>query len=100
MKRTMIRYRTKPEGSEENQRLIEEVFKQLHQMAPTRVQYVVLRVDEDVFVHLVGVAEEVDNPIPTLDAFQIFRRDIAERCLEVPAQGDAKVVGSFGMPGW
>lgn len=100
MKRTMIRYRTKPESSEENQRLIEQVFKELHRMAPVGVQYVALRIDEDVFVHLVGVIEGVDNPIPVLDAFQVFRRDIGDRCLEAPVQGDAKVIGSFGTPGW
>lgn len=100
MKRTMIRYRTKPESSEENQRLIEQVFKELHQLAPVGVWYLALRTDEDVFVHLVGVTEGVDNPIPILKAFQVFRRDIGVRCLEAPVQSDAKVIGSFGMTGW
>lgn len=100
MKHTMIRYRTKPEQSEENQRLIEQVFEELHQKAPIGVQYVALRVDEDVFVHLVGVAEGSENPIPVLDAFRDFRRDIGARCLEAPMQSSAKVVGSFGVPGW
>ena len=100
MKHTMIRYRTMPEQSVENQRLIEQVFEELHQKAPIGVQYVALRMDEGVFVHLVGVAEEGENPIPALDAFRDFRRDIGARCLEAPVQGRVKVVGSFGVLGW
>jgi hypothetical protein len=34
MKRTVVRYKAKPEKVEENQRLIEKVFQELHAKSP------------------------------------------------------------------
>ena len=39
MKRTVVRYKAKPERIEENQRLIERVFQELHAKAPEGVRY-------------------------------------------------------------
>jgi hypothetical protein len=39
MKRTVVRYKTKPEQAEENARLIEKVFQELRTRAPDGVRY-------------------------------------------------------------
>ncbi|WP_221096245.1 hypothetical protein [Rhizobium bangladeshense] len=54
MKRIAIRYRTRPESADENQRLIEEVFRELTEKAPSGVKYAALRLDESVFLHLLA----------------------------------------------
>ena len=43
MKRTLIRYKTKPETTEENQRLIENVFRELQTKSVEGFRYVVLK---------------------------------------------------------
>ena len=43
MKRMLVRYKTKPESADENQRLIENVFAELRAKVPAGVHYAVLR---------------------------------------------------------
>ena len=99
MKRIAIRYRTKPESADENQRLIEEVFRELTEKAPSGVKYAALRLDESVFLHLLAVEDSVNDSVASLDAFGAFRNGILERCLEEPAQAIVQVIGDFEMFG-
>jgi hypothetical protein len=98
MKRTLVRYKTKPEMAQENARLIERVFQELRAKSPDGVRYLALKLDDGSFVHLVTV--EVDggpNPIPALEAFHAFQHGIKERCVEPPQAGNATVVGNYRM---
>ena len=54
-KRTLIRYKTKPERTEENEQLIEGVFADLHAKSPEGVRYLALRLGDGTFVHFVAV---------------------------------------------
>ena len=63
MKRTLIRYKTKPEMAAINAALIAEVFAELKASKPDGVRYLSLRLDDDSFVHLV---ETEDNATVTL----------------------------------
>jgi hypothetical protein len=42
----LIRYRVKPEKIEENQRLIEDVFRELHTKSPKDARYLVLKLSD------------------------------------------------------
>ncbi|WP_051440813.1 hypothetical protein M728_002184 [Ensifer sp. WSM1721] len=97
MNRTMIRYKTKPETADENQRLIEGVFRELNEKALPGVKYAALRLDGDVFVHLVEIEQSGDNSIAGLGAFAAFQSGIRERCLEGPVRSTAQIIGNFGM---
>jgi radical SAM superfamily enzyme with C-terminal helix-hairpin-helix motif len=96
MKRTLVRYKTRPESAEENQRLIEAVFQELRTSAPAGVRYVALRLGDGTFVHLVETEDEA-SPIPTLAAFRSFQSGIKGRCAEPPQSADAIVVGNYRM---
>jgi hypothetical protein len=100
MKRTLVRYRTKPERAEENQRLIENVFQELRTKSPDGVRYMALQLDDGTFVHFVTV-ESADgaNPLAALEAFQAFQYGVKERCIEAPRAGDATIVGNYRMLG-
>ena len=65
MKRTVIRYRTKPDKAEENARLVAAVFEELEAQAPDGVRYMALRLADDSFVHIVET-EEGTSPLPQL----------------------------------
>ena len=98
MKRTLIRYDTKPERAEENQRLIEGVFQELHAKAPEGVRYMVLRLDSGTFVHFVEVDEaDGSNQLPKLDAFRSFQNGIRDRQVEPAQFSNAAVIGNYRM---
>ena len=97
MKRTVVRYKAKPERIEENQRLIEGVFQELHAKAPEGVRYLALRLADGTFVHFAAVTQ--DGAIAGLEAFRSFRSGINERCAELPMAGEATIVGNYRMLG-
>ena len=96
MKRTLIRYKTKPDTAEQNAGLIAKVFEELKAKAPNGVRYLSLRLDDDTFVHFVE-AEEGSIPLPSLDAFKAFQSGIRERCIEPPLSGQVTIVGNYRM---
>jgi hypothetical protein len=57
MKRTLVRYKTKPEQAEENARLIGKVFQELQATSPDGVRYLVLRLGDGTFLHFVETAD-------------------------------------------
>jgi hypothetical protein len=96
MKRTVVRYKTKPEQSQENERLIRQVFQELEAKSPDGVRYLALRLEDGSFVHFSAV-EDGAPPIPSLDAFRAFQGGIKERCLEPPQSINATIVGNYRM---
>ena len=95
MKHILVRYRTKPDQADANQRLIEAVFQELRTKQPDGVRYLALRLDDDTFVHFAAAGD--DNPIPSLDAFRAFQADIKERCIDPPQPGQATIVADYRM---
>lgn len=100
MKLTVVRYKTKPETSDENAHLIQAVFQELRTKSPDDVRYLALRLSDGTFVH-VSIAETKDgaSPIPQLEAFRLFQPGLKERCIEPPQQSDATIVGNYRMFG-
>jgi hypothetical protein len=94
MSHRLIRYRAKPEKADENQRLVEGVFRELHAKSPPDVRYLVLRLSDGTSCHLV---EDGAKVVPNLDAFDAFRRGGEERRLDEPQQLEATVVGNYRM---
>ncbi|HEY1748749.1 MAG TPA: hypothetical protein VGG11_18535 [Xanthobacteraceae bacterium] len=100
MKLTVVRYRTKPEIADENQRLIQAVFQELCAKSQDDVRYLALRLSDSTFVHF-SIAETEDgaSPVPRLDAFRTFQSGLKERCVEPPQQTEAAIVGNYRMVG-
>jgi radical SAM superfamily enzyme with C-terminal helix-hairpin-helix motif len=100
MKRTMVRYKVKPEHAEENVRLIQKVFEELDAKSPAGVRYLVLRLGDGTFVHF-STADTADgvSPIPRLEAFGRYQSGIKERCAEPPQSNDVTIVGDYRMLG-
>jgi hypothetical protein len=96
MKRTLIRYKTKPEAVQENQRLIESVFAELRAKVPEGIRYMVLRLGDGSFIHFVETADG-PSPIARLEAFQSFQSGIQARCIEPPQPNDAVIIGNYRM---
>lgn len=100
MKRTVVRYKTKPEMVAENERLIGEVFQELQTKSPDGVRYLVLKLGDGTFIHFVVVESEKDaSPISQLEAFRLFQSGIIQRCVEPPQSSVVTIVGNYRMLG-
>ena len=98
MKRTLIRYKTKPETADKNAELIAAVFAELKAAQPDGMRYLSLRLEDDTFIHFVETAaDDGASALPKLAAFQAFQSGIRERCAEPPLASGATVVGNYRM---
>jgi RNA polymerase sigma-70 factor, ECF subfamily len=74
MRRTMIRYKAKPEMADKNAELVAAVFAELKDAKPDGIRYLTLRLEDDSFVHLVMAdADDGSSPLRDLAAFQAFQ---------------------------
>src|SRR6266536_999799 len=97
MRTVVVRYETKPDRADENQRLVEKVFAELAERDPDNFRYAAFRLEDGVsFVHIVIETDNGSNPISLTDiaAFAEFQREIADRCAVQPVPTGATVVGS------
>ena len=77
-KTVVVRYKTRADAADENQRLVQRVFAQLAEDDPGGLRYATFRLADGVtFVHVATVEGEV-NPLSKSSAFAEFQRDIAE----------------------
>jgi hypothetical protein len=91
----VIRYRTKVECSDENDRLIRCVFAELADEQPEGFRYASFRLEDGVsFLHVATIEGEV-NPLQASTAFAEFQSDIHNRIDEGPIPADASVIGSY-----
>ena len=98
MKRTLIRYKAKPDRADDNEALIRNVFKELHEKAPQGTRYAVLRLADGSFVHIVQSEEgEGAFSIPSLPAFKEFQSGIRDRVAEPPQSNEVTIVGNYRM---
>ena len=97
MKRTVIRYKTKPEMADTNAALIAAVFAELQAAGPEGVRYLSLRLDDNSFVHLVETEAEAAAILTGLTAFKAFQGGIRDRCIEQPEARSAIIVGNYRM---
>ena len=98
MKRTVIRYRTKPDMADRNAELVAAVFAELKAAQPEGLRYVSLRLEDDTFIHVVETAaDDGASPLPKLPAFAAFQNGIRERCAEPPLPKGAAIVGNYRM---
>jgi len=100
MRRTVIRYKTRPDMAERNAELVAAVFAELKAAQPEGLRYLSLRLEDDTFIHVVETAaDDGASPLPKLPAFAAFQSGIRERCAEPPVAKGATVVGNYRMLG-
>jgi hypothetical protein len=93
----VIRYTTKPESADENERLIRNVFAELAKQNPEGLRYAAFRLDDGVsFLH-VAMLDGDQNPLTASAAFGEFQSGIQDRCAEGPTPGVAAIVGSYRL---
>ncbi|HEV2677968.1 MAG TPA: hypothetical protein VGV37_25780 [Aliidongia sp.] len=96
-KRMLVRYRTKPDRTDENARRIAAVFVELEARQPAGLRYLALQLDDGSFVHVVDYAEGCAE-LSSFESFQVFRDGIGERCLEAPQTHGVTIIGDYRPP--
>ena len=96
MKHNLISYTTMAGRADENQELIEAVFRELEAVQPAGISYLALRLGDGSFVHFVG-SEAGSESVTRLAAFTAFQRDIRARVVEAPLSRPAAIVGNYRM---
>jgi hypothetical protein len=92
---TVVRYTTRPDVTEENERLIRGVFAELEEKAPDGFRYMSVRLDDGVsFVH-VALVDGDDNPLSAFASFREFVSAIDSRCAEGPTPANGTVIGNY-----
>jgi hypothetical protein len=99
MKRVMVRYKVKPDKSEENIQFVKAVFEELKTKQPAGIRYATFVLPDGVsFVHIASVETfDGSNPLGTTDAFKAFQKDIKERCEEPPVAVELNEVGNYQL---
>jgi hypothetical protein len=94
-KTVIVRYQTRADAAEENQRLVERVFAELAADDPGGLRYATFRLADGVsFVH-VAIVEGEPGPLPKSAAFAEFQRGLGDRVTGPPVPADATLVGSY-----
>jgi hypothetical protein len=96
---SVIRYKTKPESADENQRLIEKVYEELAARDPGGIRYATLRLEDGVsFVHIfTNDSDDKPNALGGIAAFAEFQRELPQRCVDLPVAQAATVIGSYRL---
>jgi hypothetical protein len=97
MRRVMVRYTVKPDRAAENEELVRSVFNELERTRPDGLRYATFQLPDGAgFLHVAETDDDRD-PLSSVQAFQAFRRGIADRCLEAPVATELRLVGSYRL---
>ena len=97
--KSLIRYKTKPESANENQRLVEKVYEELAAKDPGGIRYATLRLEDGVsFVHIFMTdSDDTPNRLGGIAAFVEFQRELSQRCVDQPVAQAVTIVGSYRL---
>jgi quinol monooxygenase YgiN len=97
MKKIMVRYQVKEERVAENEELVKEVYRQLHEEKPAGLRYSTYRLADGVsFVHVASYeTETAHTTLVNLAAFKNFQANIKERCKKIPEVEEVTEIGSY-----
>lgn len=99
MKKVIVLYQVKANKVEENEVLIKEVYKQLHQRKIKGFHYITFKMEDNVsFVHIAfSDNEEANTAFSNLQAFKNFQANIKDRCSELPIATLITIIGSHNF---
>ena len=98
MERIIVRYKLKTGKAEENEQLVKEVYKQLHQDKPEGFNYATYKLEDGLtFMHVAIIEDGAKNPLPGLQAFKNFTGGVNDRCDELPVVNRVTEIGSYGF---
>jgi hypothetical protein len=93
----IVRYTTRDDAADENQKLVQDVFAELAANEPDGLRYATFRLDDGVTFMHIAVTDGEYNPLLETAAFRAFTREIGDRCVDGPTPSVATLVGSYRL---
>ena len=98
MSTVLVRYKVQADQVENNTEFVEAVFADLQEQAPKGVHYASFVADDGMtFFHIASFDDGVENPLPQLDSFKAFQKDLGDRCEEKPSPTALRKVASYNF---
>jgi hypothetical protein len=97
MKADLVRYTVRGGRRTENAALVAGVFKELHDMKPADLGYLVLELEDGTFLHLVCYEAEDTGGLTSLAAFRRFQERAHDRRDGGGERRPARVIGAFNI---
>ena len=99
MKKVLVRYKVKAAKVAENESLVKEVYKQLHEKNIEGFRYCTFKLADGLsFVHIAfSDNEQANSAFSNLPAFKNFQENIKDRCDELPVVSPITVIGSHNF---
>jgi len=91
----VVRYTTRPDSADENERLIRAVFTELAEQKPAGLSYTAVRLEDGISFMHVATIDGNTNPLNELASFTEFTADIGQRCSDGPVVTTGSVVGAY-----
>lgn len=91
----IVRADIKPEHAADLEAAAVKVFAALDELQPDGLRYASLRVTDDSYLIVLEVADDTENPLPSIPAFQEFQAGLRGWLSGPPAIETATVVGSY-----
>jgi hypothetical protein len=95
MRRVTVRYTVEPDRAAENEELVRSVFDELVRTRPEGLRYVTFELPRGVGFLYLAESEDGRDPLSSVQAFQHFRRGIADRCEEAPLETELRLIDSY-----
>jgi hypothetical protein len=97
MKKVLVRYKLKADKVTDNEILVIEVYKQLHEKKIEGFHYCTLKLADGLtFIHIaLADTEEANATFSHLPAFKNFQANIKDRCDELPVVNAVTVIGAY-----
>jgi translation elongation factor EF-1beta len=98
MEKVIVRYKVKPNKVEENEELVKEVYKQLHNEGMEGLSYATYKLEDGLtFMHIANYSGEGKAPLTSIEAFKNFAAGIKDRCVELPVVNHVTEIGSYNF---
>lgn len=91
----ILRVRVTPEHTADIEAAVTRVFASLNELQPDGLRYASLRVDDESYLILLEVGDDIENPLPTIPAFREFQVGLRGWLSGAPVIETASVVGSY-----
>lgn len=98
MNRVIVRYKLKPGRAEENTNFVRAVFSELSAAKPSGVRYATYVANDGLtFVHIASFDAGTQNPLPQMEAFKAFQKELGDRCEQKPEPVQVEEIASYGV---
>lgn len=94
----VIRYQLRPEQVEENLRLLDEVYREMHTVRPAGLSYTTIQLDDDVSFLAIVSGAAGPGVLTGLPVFQHYRTTLDQRCIQPPVMTSGRTIHTYDAP--